>query len=455
MRIDVVRLENFRCFKRYELRLAKRFNLLIGDNGSGKTAILDALAVAAGSFLLGIPVDEVHPGNIEEEDLRRIDFLVGQTVTKEATGDAKIEAEWDATSGVSPVNELQLAPYICKWIRTRGLGSKTRTTRQLASAIQRYASNQAKNASDPTQSAQTTLPLLGYYGTGRLWHVLKDAKKEAWGPGSRFRGYIECLNPASDQKTLFRWFKSNELAALQKGERRGVLEAVRAAVTAMIPGAERLWWDFDWEELRLSVKIGEMSQTIPFHLLSDGYRNMLGMVADIAFRAAVLNPQFEEKAVQRTQGIVLVDELDLHLHPKWQRQVIPLLMDTFPNIQFVATSHSPFIIQSLYGTTDTLLWDLSTSVRLPVESKSIEDIAEDKQGVELPQQYRRYLDMEQAAERYYALLKKSPGAATPEKEQLRRELDRLSRPFSDDPAFQALLKLERLSSGVDSPAKIS
>ncbi len=455
MRIDVLRLENFRCFEKYELRLAKKFNLLIGDNGSGKTALLDALAVAAGSFLLGIRANNVRARNIDEDDVRRIDLLVGQTANRETAGDAKVEAEWRYTERHDHVTEagrpISLEPFVWKWTRTRGGGAANRTTPTQPWSIKGHAQNLAKQVTDSAKASEATLPVLGYYGTGRLWRVLKDTKKEPWGPGSRFRGYIECLNPASDQKTLFRWFEANERAALQKQERRGVLEAVRAAVTVMIPGAEKLWWDFDWEELCLSATIGGAPQTIPFHLLSDGYRNLLGMVADIAFRSAVLNPQFEDQAAAKTPGIILIDEVDLHLHPKWQRQVVPLLLKAFPQIQFVATSHSPFIIQSLYEQADTLLWDIATAAPLPLESKSIEDIAEQKQGVELPQQSQRYLDMERAAKRYYALLQKSNGTSTEEKERLRHELDELSRPFSDDPAFQALLKMERLASGMDTP----
>jgi len=70
---------------------------------------------------------------------------------------------------------------------------------------------------------------------------------------------------------------------------------------------------------------------------------MLGMVADIAYRSAVLNPQLGSEAAQKTPGIVLIDEIDLHLHPKWQRRVVEDLRATFPALQFVATTHSPFI----------------------------------------------------------------------------------------------------------------
>ncbi|MFY0567387.1 AAA family ATPase [Archangium lansingense] len=86
---------------------------------------------------------------------------------------------------------------------------------------------------------------------------------------------------------------------------------------------------------------------LPFEMLSDGVRNMLAMVGDIAYRTATLNPHLRELAPSNTPGIVLIDELDLHLHPLWQREVVDDLRSVFPAIQFVATSHSPFIIQSL------------------------------------------------------------------------------------------------------------
>ena len=88
-------------------------------------------------------------------------------------------------------------------------------------------------------------------------------------------------------------------------------------------------------------------EKLQFRQLSDGYRNIIGMVADIAYRCIKLNPHLGENAVKETPGIVLIDELDLHLHPNWQRRIVEDLKNTFPGIQFVATTHSPFIIQSL------------------------------------------------------------------------------------------------------------
>lgn len=186
---------------------------------------------------------------------------------------------------------------------------------------------------------------------------------------------------------------------------------------------------------------------MPFHLLSDGYRNMIGMVADIAYRMATLNPQLETNVIKQTEGIVLIDEIDLHLHPKWQGVVVERLLKTFPKVQFVASSHSPFIIQSLYERKDCLLWDLEKNRALEITNKSIEDIAEDQQGVEIPQQSRRFIAMETAAENYYRVLKQIPPASEDEKKVLKQRLDELLLPFSDDPAFVAFLKMERLAAG--------
>jgi len=247
---------------------------------------------------------------------------------------------------------------------------------------------------------------------------------------------------------MFRWFKTNELAAIQKGTRH-VLEAVRSAVVACVEDAKRVWWDVDEDEIIVHVNRGNGAEEhIPFHLLSDGYRNMLAMVMDIAYRAATLNPQLEQSAVTETPGIVLIDEIDLHLHPTWQRLVIPNLLKTFPKFQFVATTHSPFMIQSLYGLEHVQLWEMNRQSPVPIESKSIEDIAEDKQNVELPQQSQRFLNMMNAARDYYAALRESKerGSNAISEEQvssLRQRLDELSMPYSDDPAFQAFLSMER------------
>jgi len=135
----------------------------------------------------------------------------------------------------------------------------------------------------------------------------------------------------------------------------------------------------------------------------------------------------------------------LHLHPQWQRTVVEGLRSAFPNLQFICSTHSLFLIQS-QRTGNLIRLDNVGDEERPAEAfhqKSIEDIAEEVQGVEMPQKSQRYLDMMTAAEAYYGLLRQQT-ASPAELEELKLRLDELAVPFSDDPAFQALLKQQRL-----------
>jgi predicted ATP-binding protein involved in virulence len=178
-------------------------------------------------------------------------------------------------------------------------------------------------------------------------------------------------------------------------------------------------------------------------MLSDGFRTMLVMIADIAYRAAVLNPQLGKEAAQKTPGVVLIDEIDLHLHPLWQRRVVEDLKRTFPQIQFIATTHSEHIIQSLR--TGELI-DLNSPDSVPkaeYENKSIEYIAENVMDVPTPYRSDRYQRMMETAQKYYKMIQEANGATPEEIERLKVELDELIEPFSDNVAYHAFLKMER------------
>ncbi|MCP4702749.1 MAG: AAA family ATPase, partial [Gammaproteobacteria bacterium] len=169
----------------------------------------------------------------------------------------------------------------------------------------------------------------------------------------------------------------------------------------------------------------------------------------IAYRAAFLNPQLEMNAPRETPGIVLIDEIDLHLHPAWQRNIVTSLKETFPKIQFIATTHSPFIIQSLRPGE---LIDLDGHWA-EYADKSIEDIAEDQMGVEVPQRSVRYLLMQAAAEEYYRVLEGAKNAPPEKLAPLERKLDELAAPFSDDVAYHSFLKMERLAARLGEDTK--
>ncbi|QRN98243.1 AAA family ATPase [Archangium violaceum] len=424
MKIHRLEVTNFRGFDQRTFTLSDQFNVLIGENGAGKTAVLDALAIGAGSFLVGITLKEISAPFVREDDVRRVVYLKDGIATIEqqfpvqvqCTG--RLEGEqlsWRRSKDEYTLNihENPLLPIAATWQRQVQAGQ------------------------------DITLPLLSYYGTGRLWLQKHEHPLEPAPPTSRLEGYIGCLDPASNQKLLLKWAKRMELVQLQQGRTIGTLEAVKTAVVRCMVGWKRVWFDINQDDLLAEAEDGRQ---LPFRMLSDGVRNMLAMVADIAYRAAVLNPHLGERAAEQTPGIVLIDEIDLHLHPKWQRRVVDDLRTTFPQVQFVATTHSPFIIQSLRPGE---LINLEEPTQSGPPSQSIEDIAEQVMGVEVPQRSERYQKMMEAAEEYYRVLQEAKATTSPERrESLKLRLDELSAPFSDNVAYHAFLRMEREAAGL-------
>ena len=144
---------------------------------------------------------------------------------------------------------------------------------------------------------------------------------------------------------LLNWLRRERLKELETERPSPLLVAWRNAVEACFDESVEATYSPSRE--RLEVRFNDRGQTVAYDNLSHGQRNVLSMVGDIAFKAIILNPHLGAKAVSTVQRIALIDEIDLHLHPRWQRIIVPTLLEAFPKLQFVATTHSPFIIQSL------------------------------------------------------------------------------------------------------------
>jgi predicted ATP-binding protein involved in virulence len=119
---------------------------------------------------------------------------------------------------------------------------------------------------------------------------------------------------------------------------------VNQAIQFALPQSTDLRYDLRMQCLVVDMNNG---QTLPFNLLSDGQRGMVALFADIARRMCILNPHMGKDVLKKTSGVVIIDELDIHLHPAWQRSIVPALRQAFPKVQFIAASHSPQIIGSL------------------------------------------------------------------------------------------------------------
>jgi predicted ATP-binding protein involved in virulence len=333
MRIDHLEVENFKCFPKGSFDFHPSFTLLIGDNGAGKTSVLDALAVALGLW------HKVAPGsgwrNILPEEIRLEAVRVGDKTVFHRRLPTRITA-----TGI-------IGDRAVSWTRMiRKYG--TRTTNAEASAGE--AAIVALH--DAWEQGRAQLPALAYYGAGRAWLPSNRPKaapsRDKRSPLDAFHNF---LDTRIRDRELNDWFLL-ETAAAGGGEGRAAFRAVKQAVLGCVPGADRVRYDSDLKEIVLSI--GGVEQ--PYYNLSAGQRMMLALVADIALKVVLLNPALVAEAdgagdptaaLRASPGVVLVDELDVHLDPKWQRRVAGDLKRTFPGIQFVCTSHSPQVIGEL------------------------------------------------------------------------------------------------------------
>tara|TARA_R110001583_G_scaffold189765_1_gene353515 strand:- start:1244 stop:2548 length:1305 start_codon:yes stop_codon:yes gene_type:complete len=430
MKLSTVTVENFRCYKERSFSFHPEFNLVVGQNATGKTALLDASAVAIATWLLGFSI---------RHDRKPIESTDATLSYVEQEGESQFVESWPV---VVKANGLINGKCI-SWERSKhSKGGNTRYGDAVELRDMARLSNSALSDEKP-------LPLISYYGTMRLWQDPKKSKEQeskakpsinSSSKPSRLDGYKHCVDPRIALKELVIWFAKQEWQSFQLGKEPAMLKVVREAILGCIEKATNLRYDPKREELLLTLENGEPQ---PFSTLSDGQRCVLALVADIAQKAATLNPYLGEKVLTKTEGVVLIDELDLHLHPRWQRRVIEDLRATFPKIQFICTTHSPFLIQSLRSNEELIMLD-GESIANPA-NKTIEGIAADIMNINSPEVSNRYAEMKSVASEYMKTLLDAEQAPAEKLEDYKNRLAMAIAPYDDNPAFQAFLEMQRIA----------
>lgn len=329
MRIDRISLTNMRLVgeqtKELVLDSTKNVVILLGDNGFGKTTILDAMAT------IMAPYSAQFPG-IADYQLSDLDVHINRQGRRAKF--LTVEAEL-SDNGI-----------VMRSVRYR----KGTQTPPKANYEQMKQMAIAKKNAILAGEQNVELPLFAYYGTGRGQFQVPERRRGFQQAFERWDCYKSAINPETDFKRFFGWFDLMEDQERRDREKlrdfnykSPVLNAVRRALSEIVTSYRNP--RIETRPLRFIMdRVDQDGSTHELRIeqLSEGYKIVIAMVADLAARMAEANPDMDNPL--NSTGIVLVDEVDLHLHPRWQRDILSQLAKVFPNIQFVVSTHSPVIV---------------------------------------------------------------------------------------------------------------
>jgi predicted ATP-binding protein involved in virulence len=373
MRIDQLTLQNFRGIREGSFEFPRAperreggngsFNLLVGPNGAGKSSILEGLAVAASGLFLSMRGTDVR--HIRHDDA----YVVIKRIEDKALRAPQYPVLVTA-SGKVDGNPLD-------W--TRSLDTEDgRTNKREAKQMSKISGMMGKRA---IAGWEEVLPLVSYYSADRLWNEPKDMVSKRRDPGKaraphemhsapktdvelardkfslRVSGYSNSVNGRCSPRDLQRWLGFEDYKAYKQKKESIHSLIVREAIRNCQPGVDEVIVDSE-----LGLLFYNDSNWIEFRHLSEGQRNMAALVGDIAWKASQLNPHLGERALRETPGVVFIDELDMHLHPEWQRMIVRKLQEIFPELQFICATHSPQIIGEVQAEEILLLSEDGPSV---------------------------------------------------------------------------------------------
>ena len=325
MRITKLHIENFRGFRgKHEIEFSdSNIHAVVGVNGAGKTSVLDALAIV---------LYDISNRNTGNASLKEYDIALGNRAdinihSKEALLVCTIK-KYDEVRIKYSISENHLM------VKTKILDTFNK------------------------EISSETLPILTYYRSGRNFHI--DYKYDDYMrmTGSPDRAYDNIIESTNNFSELFLWYLKQIISVKNPEEIKRIYPYHEISDVSFITNAiDKFINKLRGTSLANIVAknnryngnpilvINKHNEQIEFNQLSGGEKMVIGMVLDIAYRMSIANPHSENPLV--SEGIVLIDELEQHLHPKWQMSILKALTATFPNVQFIVTTHSPLVINQL------------------------------------------------------------------------------------------------------------
>lgn len=342
MKLAAVDIENYRAIEGLHLPLHPQLTVLHGNNAMGKTSVLKAIATGLGVIPNRFGLKGADSLGFLDEDHRDSQPpRVGLT----PTGGDTWEVRGDQLSSDKLLDLITGNRY-------RQLMGDQERLKQVAERI--LAAD--RDGEQGKGTAPLELPTLAFYDTDRAVLDLpkRDSKNLNTEDFTRYKALQGSLSARADFQYFFEWFRAKQEEEFgEKNERQDFnyqdkdLQAVRQAIKGMLPGVSNPRIKF--HPLCFAVFFQqddeEPGEELAISQLSGGYRIMLALAADLARRMAQGNPHLADPL--QSEAVVLIDEIELHLHPSWQQRVLADLMRTFPNTQFIVSTHSPQVLTTV------------------------------------------------------------------------------------------------------------
>ena len=366
MNITKIELNHFRGVQKLPLELHERLNVFVGVNGAGKSTVLDATAIMLSWMLNRIKTAGAPGRPISEHDIQN----------------GESSANIDITCNFRDLY------FYWNLAKTRRGHSKKGYSSDLLSLNEVVKELQLDIAE---YNEKVNLPLLTYYPVNRA--VLNIPLRIKGKHFNLMTAYDGALSGGAGFRRFFEWFRERQdlenekkLEQIEAATKSNIpysdphLNAVRQALELLMPGFKKLSVHRD----PLRMEVDKNGKRLSVNQLSDGEKCLMAMVGDLARRLAIANPVRENPL--QGEGIVLIDEIDLHLHPKWQRMIVPRLLEAFPNCQFIVSTHSPHVLTHVQAESIFMLRETEQGIvaEHPVESygKSVDRVLEDLMGLE-------------------------------------------------------------------------
>ena len=373
MQIKKIHLVNYRGMEDLTVEFAPGVNIIIGNNGAGKSSLLSGLSVGLGCLF-------VHSANIsakaiEKEDVRVTSQRVGDA-TENMTSHIPVTVECDLTFCDTDYSCL------CK-----------KDNEASVSVVMIRPLDATDRMEELITSQDSILPLLNYQNANR-GSIAAGKRGDAikLGQVERRQGYRDSLSGKNKFESIEDWCARMDYAEYKFRREVAEYRLFKRIVSKFVKEIEEMEAepkvDFSPRLNQLVYSEGDDGQLI--HNLSAGYQSVLCLIMELAYRTALLNPRLED--LESLEGVVLIDEIDMHLHPRWQWRILGALRATFPKVQFILATHSPIVISSAKDARLLLMKNPNEVQELPdAYGYNIGDVLELTQSsMDMPQEVKEW-----------------------------------------------------------------